>query len=413
LADDITNITNTTNAINTTDATINYRYFFSQLLKAAPWPVIITDRTLVIHHYNQHAARLFKARKSLQGVKFDQLVSDAAIVELVQESIQSESSRSGEYNKDKTGIAWKVSVTPLAHKPSKTKNKPPAAPEAQINQKNQTAQINQTTETTQTNQAKHIYHYFAIVIEDLTELRRLERVRRDFIANVSHELRTPLASVRLLVETLEDAIDTDPEKAQIFVEKIETEVQYLTSLVSELLELSRIESGQADMVIEPIEAEKLVREAMARMLPLAQRHRVTLHTEIRQGSTLVAADSKQIGRVLINLVHNAIKFTPSGGIIVIGTMLEPGEQAQRFFVRDTGVGIRSEELPRIFERFYKADRARSKASFIGPGGGGGGLGLAIARHLVEAHGGRIEVESTLGEGSTFSFTIPVVVQGQA
>lgn len=381
----------TTSTNNTTNATINYRYFFSQLLEAAPWPVIITDRRLVIHHYNQHATRLFKVRKSLQGVNLDQLVSDPAIVELVQESIQTKSSRSGEYNEDKHGAAWKVSVTPLEHKPPKTKNKRSAAPAGQINQTKQ---------------------YFAIIIEDLTELRRLERVRRDFIANISHELRTPLASVRLLVETLEDAIDTDPEKAQIFVEKIETEVQYLTELVSELLELSRIESGQADMVIEPIEAEKLVREAMARMLPLAQRHRVTLRTEIRQGSTLVAADSKQIGRVLINLVHNAIKFTPSGGVIVVGTMLEPGEQAQRFFVRDTGVGIRPEELPRIFERFYKADRARSKATFIGPGGGGGGLGLAIARHLVEAHGGRIEVQSTPGHGSTFSFIIPIAVGGK-
>ncbi len=400
------NTTNTTNITNTSNTTINYRHFFSQLLEAAPWPIIIVDRTLSIHHYNQHAPQLFKTTKSLHGTKLDQLVSDPVILQLVQESIQTGSARCDKYNKDNT--AWKICVTPLEHKSLPTKKQHPASStgKSQLSQLSQPSQVSQVSQPT-----SYPYHYFAIIIEDLTELRRLERVRRDFIANVSHELRTPLASVRLLVETLEDAIDTDPEKAQVFVEKIETEVQYLTSLVSELLELSRIESGQADMVIEPIEAEKLVREAMARMLPLAQRHRVTLRTEIRQGSTLVAADSKQIGRILINLVHNAIKFTPSGGIIVIGTKLEPGEQVQRFFVRDTGVGIRSEELPRIFERFYKADRARSKASFIGPGGGGGGLGLAIARHLVEAHGGRIEVESTLGQGSAFSFTIPVAVRG--
>jgi len=431
----LANTTNTTNITNTSNTTINYRHFFSQLLEAAPWPIIIVDRTLSIHHYNQHAPQLFKTTKSLHGTKLDQLVSDPVILQLVQESIQTGSARCDKYNKDNT--AWKICVTPLEHKSLPTKKQHPASStgKSQLSQLSQPSQSSQPTDPTdsmyqvnrselsqsqlsQPSQVSQVsqptsypYHYFAIIIEDLTELRRLERVRRDFIANVSHELRTPLASVRLLVETLEDAIDTDPEKAQVFVEKIETEVQYLTSLVSELLELSRIESGQADMVIEPIEAEKLVREAMARMLPLAQRHRVTLHTEIRQGSTLVAADSKQIGRVLINLVHNAIKFTPSGGIIVIGTKLEPGEQVQRFFVRDTGVGIRSEELPRIFERFYKADRARSKASFIGPGGGGGGLGLAIARHLVEAHGGRIEVESTLGQGSAFSFTIPVAVRG--
>src|SRR5437764_12231802 len=165
------------------------------------------------------------------------------------------------------------------------------------------------------------YTYFVVAIEDLTELRRLERVRRDFIANISHELRTPLASVRLLAETLEEAIDTDRDKAQVFLEKIETEVMHLTGLVTELLELSRIESGLVPMVIEPVEAGQLVHEIMARMLPQAQRHRVTLGTEIQDGSTLVAADSKHIARVLVNLVHNAIKFTPSGGIVTVGTLL--------------------------------------------------------------------------------------------
>ncbi len=147
---------------------------------------------------------------------------------------------------------------------------------------------------------------------------------------------------------------------------------------------------------------------MARMLPLAQRHRVRLLTDIEQGKTHVAADSKQITRVLVNLVHNAIKFTPSGGKIVIGTASQRGQQ--RFFVHDTGIGIRAEDLPRIFERFFKTDRARSKADFIGPGGGGTGLGLAIARQVVEAHGGHITAESVVGEGSTFTFTLPVAVQ---
>ena len=238
----------------------------------------------------------------------------------------------------------------------------------------------------------------------------MERVRRDFIANISHELRTPLASVRLLAETLEEVIDTDRDNAQMFLEKIETEVQYLNELVTELLELSRIESGLVPMMIEPVEAERLVREVMARMLPQAQRHRVMLRTDIQEGKIRVAGDSKQIARVLVNLVHNAIKFTPSGGTVTIGTALQAGGQTQRFFVRDTGVGIRPGELPRIFERFYKADRARSKTDFIGPGGSGTGLGLAIARHVVEAHGGRITVESRVGHGSTFTFTLPVATR---
>jgi two-component system phosphate regulon sensor histidine kinase PhoR len=243
----------------------------------------------------------------------------------------------------------------------------------------------------------------------MEELYRLERAQRDFLANISHELRTPLSSVRLLAETLEDTIDTDPDKAQQFVEKIEAEVQYLSGLVSELLELSRIESGQLPITIEPVQVEQLVREVMARMLPLAQRHRVRLATDIQQGQKQVAADSKLIARVLVNLVHNAIKFTPTGGLITIGTSFDTEQRLQRFYVRDTGIGIRTEELPRVFERFYKTDRARSKSHFMGPDGGGTGLGLAIARHVVEAHGGQIMAESLVGEGSTFSFTLPIAI----
>jgi two-component system phosphate regulon sensor histidine kinase PhoR len=368
-----------------TPVTINYQHFFQQLLEASPWPMIIIDRGLAVHFYNQLAVQLLQSAFPLANKKLDRLIQDQAIIQLVQESIQSGKVRRGEYVQGSSGTAWKVSVSPLEH-------------EAQV--------------IDQSQQDAHGYTYFAVAIEDLTELRRMERVRRDFIANISHELRTPLASVRLLAETLEEAIDTDRDKAQMFLEKIETEVMHLTGLVTELLELSRIESGLVPMVIEPVEAGQLVREVMARMLPQAQRHRVTLHTEIHQGHSLVGADSKQIARVLVNLIHNAIKFTPSGGVVTIGTRLQPGGQAQSFFVQDTGVGIHPEELSRIFERFYKADRARSKSDFIGPGGGGSGLGLSIARHVVEAHGGRINAESTPGKGSTFTFTLPVTVRSE-
>lgn len=370
------------------DQTINYPHFFQELLEVSSQPVLIIDRTLTIHFHNQQAVRLFATTVPLQGMTLDQLLDDATILQTVQESIANESMRSMVYNKDKAGTVWKVAVTPLEHGP-RTSAAQKSGPHVQT------------------------YRYFAFVIDDLTELHRLERVRRDFVANISHELRTPLASIRLLAETLEDTIETDHEQAQIFLERIETEVQHLSALVAELLELSLIEAGQVSMTIEPVAAEQLVREVMARMLTQAQRHRVILRTEIQRGETLVAADSKQIARVLVNLVHNAIKFTASGGTVVIGTVLQSEGHAQCFFVRDTGVGIRSEDLSRIFERFYKVNRARSKADFIGPGGAGSGLGLAIARHVVEAHGGRISAESTVGEGSTFTFTLPVVVRAQA
>ncbi len=362
---------------------IDYHIFFQKLLEVVPWPLMIVDTELVVRFSNARALNLFEMSGSLDGLRVDQVMTDPAMLQLVRQCVGTRSARSGEYTRGKTGVGmeWNITVTPLAHE--------------------------------QTGQE---LRFFAIVIEDFTELRRLERARRDFIANISHELRTPLASVRLLAETLEEAIDTDPEQAQAFVEKIENEVHHLTDLVTELLDLSRIESGQTPMSIEPVEAELLVREVMARMLPQAQRHRVQLRTEIEQGKTLVAADSKQIARVLVNLLHNAIKFTPSGGAVVIGTYLQSGGNAQVFFVRDTGAGISPEDLPRIFERFYKVNRARSKADFNKPGslgGGGSGLGLAIARHVVEAHGGRIKAESTLGQGSTFTFTLPVTHRSDA
>ncbi|HEY1352244.1 MAG TPA: ATP-binding protein [Ktedonobacteraceae bacterium] len=364
------------------DTSIRYKHFFQQLIEALPWPILIIDTHLCILHANRQAPALFGLGDSPVGQQLDQLLDDAAMLRLVQASIQSGKARSDEFDRDRSAESWKISVTPVEHC--------------------KTAGIRPAGEVDATG-----YSYFSVIIEDLSELRRLERVRRDFIANISHELRTPLASVSLLAETLEDTIDTDPEQAQIFVERIETEVGHLNELVAELLELARIESGRMSMTIGPVESEMLVREIMARMLPQAQRHRVTLHTSIEQGQTMVAADSKQIARVLVNLVHNAIKFTPSGGTIVIGTRRQPESTMQSFFVRDSGIGIASEELPRVFERFYKVNPARSRRNFIGPGGGGSGLGLAIARHVVEAHGGRIMASSEPDKGSTFTFTLPV------
>lgn len=371
--------------------TISYKHFFQQLVEAMPWPMLLVDTNLRVVYCNRQVESLFGQTQPMVGKPLTELLDDTAVLQLIGTSIETGSIQRSEFDRAGTGGAWKVSVTPIEH-----------------SQRDRGKRSRSTgAESAAQDSSRAPYRYFSIVIEDLSELRRLERVRRDFIANISHELRTPLASVSLLAETLEDAIETDPDKAQIFVERIESEVRYLSDLVAELLELSRIESGRVPMSIEPVEAEMLVREVMARLLPQAQRHRVSLRTSIEQGQTMVAADSKQIARVLVNLVHNAIKFTPSGGSVVIGCRSLPGGTMQSFFVSDTGVGIAPDELSRIFERFYKVSQSRVRANFIGPGGGGSGLGLAIARHVIEAHGGRISASSEPGKGSTFTFTLPI------
>lgn len=369
------------------DATIRYKHFFQKLVEALPSPMLVIGGDLRVIHSNEHARSLFGQAAPLVGWQLDELLDDAAILQLIATCIQSGRAQCGEFNRDSSDSAWKVSVTPVEHRAMSRGRGRARSEEGRA----------------------QAYRYFAVVIEDLTRLRRLERARRDFVANISHELRTPLASVRLLTETLEDVIETDPDKAQGFLEKIENEVQYLSDLVAELLELSRIEAGRITMHIEPVRAELLVREVMARMLPQAQRHRVSLRTQIEQGQSMVAADSKQIARVLVNLVHNAIKFTPSGGSIIIGTAHRQEEAVQSFWVQDTGVGIAPTDLPRVFERFYKVSQSRARGNFIGPGGGGSGLGLAIVRHVIEAHGGHISAVSELGQGSTFTFTLPLSV----
>ena len=236
-----------------------------------------------------------------------------------------------------------------------------------------------------------------LLVQDLTRVRRLETVRRDFISNVSHELRTPLASLKALTETLRDGALEDPKAARRFLGRIETEVDALTQMATELLELSRIESGQVPLERKAVPAAALLLSAVERMRTQTERAGLVLRLDTTQDMTEVWADQPRLEQVLVNLIHNAIKFTRPGGEVVLSAQTEA--DFVRFSVRDSGVGIPAEDLERIFERFYKADRARS--------GGGTGLGLSISRHLVEAHGGRIWVESMEGQGSTFFFTIPI------
>jgi len=236
-----------------------------------------------------------------------------------------------------------------------------------------------------------------LLVHDLTRLRRLETVRRDFVSNLSHELRTPLASLRALAETLQDGALEDLPAAHRFVDQIQIEVDALTQMVNELLELSKIESGQFALDLTPVAAYDLLESASQRMQLQAERANLALRVECRNDLPNVRIDVQRLEQVLVNLIHNAVKFTRPGGEVVL--FADSVDDSVRFAVRDSGVGIPAEEVSRIFERFYRVDKSRA--------GSGTGLGLSIAKHIVEAHGGKIWAESVEGKGSTFYFTIPV------
>lgn len=236
-----------------------------------------------------------------------------------------------------------------------------------------------------------------IMIQDVTQARRIEAMRRDFVNNVSHELRTPLASIKALVETLREGALEDPPAARHFLERIEIEVDTLIQMVQELLELARLESGRVVLNLQVVDPVSMITPAVDRLLPQAERAGLRVVLDIPSDLPRVRIDPSLFRQVITNLVHNAIKFTPAGGEIHITA--RAAKQEIIVSVSDTGIGIPKEDLPRIFERFYKADRSRA--------GGGTGLGLAIAKHVVLSHGGRIWAESQEGRGSTFYFTIPL------
>jgi two-component system phosphate regulon sensor histidine kinase PhoR len=244
-----------------------------------------------------------------------------------------------------------------------------------------------------------------LVVDDVSELRRLQRIRTEFIDNLSHELRTPLTTVSLLAETLSreaDAIDAGlPTKMRDRIGKIEIETGHLVQMVNELLDLSRIESGGTLHLVDGLDMARLAGQSAERLRLFADRQGVTLAVDAPDGLPTVRGDSARLGQVVVNLVHNAVKFSPDGGDIVV-RVRHVGDEIVTS-VEDHGVGVPRDAHDRVFERFYKVDRARLRAE----AGGGTGLGLAIARHVVEQHGGRIWVESVEGSGATFSFALPI------
>ena len=247
---------------------------------------------------------------------------------------------------------------------------------------------------------------FIVILQDLTQVRRLQVMRRDFISNLSHELRSPLASLQAVVETLQDGALDDPPAAERFLQQAESEVNTMTRMVEELTELSQIESGQIRLRLAPTAVSELVAGPLERLRPQAEAAGLAPVAELPPDLPPVLVDAERVRQVMTNLLHNAIKFTPPGGQVTVRAAVDDAGRMVVIEVRDTGVGIPPADVERVFERFYKSDRARTR------GRGGTGLGLAIARHIVETHGGQIWVKSKAGRGSSFFFSLPAAGEGE-
>jgi len=237
-----------------------------------------------------------------------------------------------------------------------------------------------------------------VVLHDVTSIRELEAIRRDFVANVSHELRTPLASIKAMAETIILRQAGDPGAVRGFAQSIVQEADRMTLLAEDLLDLTKIESQRRDVNVELLKPGEIAGEVIERLAGSAEKKSIALTNEI-PSETRVEADRDSLAQVLVNLVDNAIKYTHEGGSVNVRADRTSGHTAIR--VVDNGMGIPSMDLPRVFERFYRVDKARSRES------GGTGLGLAIVKHLCEQMGGSVSVKSEVGKGSTFSILLPV------
>jgi two-component system phosphate regulon sensor histidine kinase PhoR len=240
-----------------------------------------------------------------------------------------------------------------------------------------------------------------VTLENVTELRRLRRIRSEFVDNLSHELRTPLASVRLLTEMLmDDLSEVDvPDRIRERIATIDVETGHLVQMINELLDLSRMEQASSEVRHDEVALAPLVDASLHRLQTFADRQGVALGAQLPADLPPICGDEERLDQLLMNLLHNAIKFSPDGGTVTVTADEHPDSVVVS--VRDEGVGIPAADQGRVFERFYKVDRARQR------GLGGTGLGLAISRHIAEAHGGHIWLESTEGDGSTFSFSLPL------
>ncbi len=234
----------------------------------------------------------------------------------------------------------------------------------------------------------------------LGELRRVNTMRRDFVANVSHELKTPATSLKLLAESLVEILDEDPEQARFFAQRLKSETERLAQLTSDLLDLARLESEEGLQNPQEVDVRSVLMVVLARLRAAARSKNITLSWRRSgyAGLYAIRGDGTQLTSMFANLAENAVKYTPPGGRVDVEGESSESEVVVR--VSDTGIGIPEGSLPRIFERFYRVDKARSKET------GGTGLGLSIVRHVVEKHDGTVAVDSTVGEGTAFTVRLP-------
>jgi len=237
-----------------------------------------------------------------------------------------------------------------------------------------------------------------LVLHDITELRRLEGVRREFVANVSHELKTPLTAIGAIAETLLDDPGMNDETRRRFLAKIGNQSARLSAMVQDLLSLSRIESREARPDHAPVDIRDVILASSRSLLPAAEKKRISVELDLPDAPAVILGDEEELRQVMGNLLDNAIKYTPEGGRVQVRAGASPDEVFLE--VEDTGIGIEPQHHDRIFERFYRVDKGRSRDA------GGTGLGLSIAKHITLAHGGRLLVRSAPGEGSTFRVTLP-------
>jgi two-component system sensor histidine kinase SenX3 len=235
---------------------------------------------------------------------------------------------------------------------------------------------------------------------DPVDLQRVNKIRRDFVANVSHELKTPATSLKLLAESLEEAIEDDPVQARLFAAQLKKETERLAQLITDLLDLARLESEERVEHPNLVDVRGVLMTVLARMRRVARRKNIALQWKRfgKAAQYTVRGDETQLTSMFSNLVDNAINYTPPGGRVEVTGGMEGSEIVIK--IADTGIGIPEGKLSRIFERFYRVEKARSKAT------GGTGLGLSIVKHVAENHGGRVTVESTVGEGTTFTVYLP-------